>query len=592
MELPRMPAELEPISWSILRGEWKAEHLKTALRYLQLKDVPKSLKDPEDLQRGHNAFAAVGIITRAMQYCDRYPAAKDQTFGLLLEQMEGVLAWLNCVARLPWPMASASSQLQSAAQLVQILAEQNEVAHERILSSERAVDVIMTTWTTRLEGKKNTFGAAWPDTCCVSNLLRKFLADQEGCPRVLARICSTKTLWTDFWDAMAFRMRQVREMRTSGTDLRVVKNQFSILVDCYDRLGAVPRAQVASRPTLRCIVDNLIKLQHDYTKEEIFQLLRVGRIAERVVHPNCLPSLVSTGIIPLIASMIKKSSHLRLPKDQAEIWARTAINALRQACCFPRSLHALVTELDPFRNLTKASSSSFGTNSVEGAWNTLLSTCVFNMLPLLEIDQGPLTICDNIEHSSKLKKPSPKTCSGCRMVVYCSPACQKHDWETRHHRECRELRQVYLKRSLEGLHYTYKIREFQTRLATEIFRDNFLDIEEMRKERQPSHPPQDLLTIMECTSDEGQARYFWPLLQDYFCGSLQLGDSPALEERAKDIYGRFLATKNPKSRLLEGMIRWNRREVMLFLELEPFVSTSRGRPPTSWKAVRSVVRIR
>lgn len=111
---------------------------------------------------------------------------------LLLNQLEGLLAWLTFLVDFKAPDVAVNDQLQAGSQLVSMFAD---MASELVFSSERALDVLMSNWTKRTEadtGNAQAFGVSWPPGCHISLLLIKFLSDEEGCRRVLERICSSK----------------------------------------------------------------------------------------------------------------------------------------------------------------------------------------------------------------------------------------------------------------------------------------------------------------------------------------------------------------------------------------------------------------
>ncbi|KAF6765501.1 hypothetical protein DFP72DRAFT_1108302 [Ephemerocybe angulata] len=57
----------------------------------------------------------------------------------------------------------------------------------------------------------------------------------------------------------------------------------------------------------------------------------------------------------------------------------------------------------------------------------------------------PVIMCSNLNHvTSRVNDEAscgkPKTCGGCRSVIYCSKECQEEDWNELHLKECRALR--------------------------------------------------------------------------------------------------------------------------------------------------------
>ncbi|RXW16386.1 hypothetical protein EST38_g9467 [Candolleomyces aberdarensis] len=56
-----------------------------------------------------------------------------------------------------------------------------------------------------------------------------------------------------------------------------------------------------------------------------------------------------------------------------------------------------------------------------------------------------VTFCDNLNHGETLIPHDylSRACSGCRYAVYCSPICQKQDWEARHRDECMDAGAIH-----------------------------------------------------------------------------------------------------------------------------------------------------
>ncbi|KAJ3530819.1 hypothetical protein NMY22_g8418 [Coprinellus aureogranulatus] len=93
-------------------------------------------------------------------------------------------------------------------------------------------------------------------------------------------------------------------------------------------------------------------------------------------------------------------------------------------------------------------------------------------------DETP-SICDCLQHeelsphlrasdgssysNSEVDDYSLKECSGCRTVAYCSPECQRQDWEAIHKFECSQSRSQRFELHNKGLRMTHRARMFYLR---------------------------------------------------------------------------------------------------------------------------------
>jgi hypothetical protein len=393
----------EPLR-AILNGEWKVEHLKSALRFLELQDVPKVLPQGHTPQIFYNALGALSYLKLTIAYAQRNKWVSSQVSQLVLEQCEGIMAWALYTALLKTSsflgLATQNDQMQSCAELVVKIADMNATAREIVLSSARALDFLIVAWSTRLEEGPKIF-ANRERVCRISSLLFVFVHEEEGISGILARICSSETLRVDFFNAMAFRLRLIQGMRSTGIDIEIVRSQFVKLVKCYGIFARRPFIESASRQCLRYISENLVLLQHDLSPEELAVVLQSSDIVERIFHPRRLPTLIDTGIVSLIISNLVAASQVdpsSRHRPKMEEWAHETLVILQRSCFFPRSLRAFAPTLDPFRE--KILSSSFGIPEVGPAWNDLLSMSDFNVECLLDAERGQLShspVCDCFE---------------------------------------------------------------------------------------------------------------------------------------------------------------------------------------------------
>ncbi|TEB20708.1 hypothetical protein FA13DRAFT_202640 [Coprinellus micaceus] len=81
-------------------------------------------------------------------------------------------------------------------------------------------------------------------------------------------------------------------------------------------------------------------------------------------------------------------------------------------------------------------------------------------------EEGVVALCDNPNHhamsSQGLLEPfvDSKQCSGCRVFVYCSPQCQRDDWQGCHRHECALTHQYRIERDLSASWLPHMHRAF------------------------------------------------------------------------------------------------------------------------------------
>ncbi|KAF6753421.1 hypothetical protein DFP72DRAFT_1069407 [Ephemerocybe angulata] len=95
--------------------------------------------------------------------------------------------------------------------------------------------------------------------------------------------------------------------------------------------------------------------------------------------------------------------------------------------------------------------------------------------PIYPEDEGcieMITLCDNLEHEAVSGHPiefiDSVQCSGCQVTVYCSEACQRHDWKAFHRQECARDRLYRINRQLEGGWISHRTRMMLFRVSHRI----------------------------------------------------------------------------------------------------------------------------
>ncbi|KAF7325187.1 MYND-type domain-containing protein [Mycena kentingensis (nom. inval.)] len=105
-----------------------------------------------------------------------------------------------------------------------------------------------------------------------------------------------------------------------------------------------------------------------------------------------------------------------------------------------------------------ASTDAFRASRKVAEYWTTVSAILDTRLPLLEradrgdADLGPRKMCDNLQCARVGPQTDFKRCAGCKMLSYCSEACQKTDWSIGKHKTgCEALKSLYLHQATTDL---------------------------------------------------------------------------------------------------------------------------------------------
>ncbi|KAH6901576.1 hypothetical protein BKA70DRAFT_683988 [Coprinopsis sp. MPI-PUGE-AT-0042] len=184
--------------------------------------------------------------------------------------------------------------------------------------------------------------------------------------------------------------------------------------------------------------------------------------------------MVTAGLIPLFISML---SDIDWKKD-----ARDALDAFNIAQHLSRlgAIPANGPGLTPcFLSPEYKFPSVFGGGG-GGSIVALLWSCLLQGMALtnriLSDPPGNVIICDSCLHQQTTVLPYENSfkraqcCSGCHLVVYCSQACQREDWDERHKSECKSMKQTYDDRRRDAVHYSHANRHLHIQMVTVLLR--------------------------------------------------------------------------------------------------------------------------
>ncbi|KAH6906868.1 hypothetical protein BKA70DRAFT_1563301 [Coprinopsis sp. MPI-PUGE-AT-0042] len=157
-------------------------------------------------------------------------------------------------------------------------------------------------------------------------------------------------------------------------------------------------------------------------------------------NPNRnLQSILDHGYITLLSDGLR--CDLGIPSNKSN--ALCVLSSLEAYTYYPQPVISLWNALN--RESLERMLEINTLPSIGRRWSHFVVVAKESIAELRAIDT-PVTFCDNNQHHDYSPKTNTVTrsCSGCRLVVYCSQECQREDWKNRHRKECDSMRLTYL----------------------------------------------------------------------------------------------------------------------------------------------------
>ncbi|KAH6901622.1 hypothetical protein BKA70DRAFT_1309063 [Coprinopsis sp. MPI-PUGE-AT-0042] len=254
---------------------------------------------------------------------------------------------------------------------------------------------------------------------------------------------------------------------------------------------------------------------------------------------------------------------------------------------FPRTARALRLALKLEHEFPPILEKGIGGETIAGIWFSLWEGVhlINRLLTDPPGDVNEVVICDSRSHSL------PRCCSGCHLVVYCSMACQRDDWNERHKRECKSMKKTFDGRKRELVHYTHSNRHLHTRMVMEVFRGEYTSILSEYESGVCASANESILIIDASPGlDWPRAIGVMPMLRftSLFFGRF---DSPEMDARKDEIINDFVSEPSSTTkRLLAITLFWDyHRRIHLLVELVR--DPSDPDQGSSYEVARSVVRL-
>ncbi|KAG2014383.1 hypothetical protein CC2G_011206 [Coprinopsis cinerea AmutBmut pab1-1] len=262
---------------------------------------------------------------------------------------------------------------------------------------------------------------------------------------------------------------------------------------------------------------------------------------------------------------------------------------------YSRSNHALAMALERIPSKTWTMLARRNLAIHPQVWNNIRAGVkVRNFVMDEVVGMTGLDTCDNDLHTDEDSKfYDSKECSGCHSVVYCSEACQKSDWATRHRYECDVMRRSRYVRRRNGVRYSQAARHFHTKCA-------WFGINNVASELASSYPQgrpiNEFIIIVNNTVSKLNSSA--PSHSSVAVRDLNehlearrvgvLSSCPAADERYWKIINDYRLTTSKRKRLAEAFFCYNAQyRIAILAEFEREGPASQR---SNWKMCRSVVR--
>ncbi|KAF5331366.1 hypothetical protein D9611_011894 [Ephemerocybe angulata] len=261
--------------------------------------------------------------------------------------------------------------------------------------------------------------------------------------------------------------RAINARHASGSiDPAVAAMTFRSLTDCFCKLAASQPGiwdKFISSTFLQDYINAILTLNNDILQSKSMPLPvpfwpylhnccadLITSVIEYSPNPTrYLALIIKSGIIPLVLTAISL-----LPAGCG--YTHTTANAplrFMLPYLYTSSVAKALVESEGVSLLNAATTIDNNAGFLDERICTQLKNSV-DHFPAVYLDQYgqefQTEACSNEKHWETTRslpnssRSKPKCCSTCRVVMYCSEACQREDWSSFHARECRHLYRWYL----------------------------------------------------------------------------------------------------------------------------------------------------
>ncbi|KAJ3517461.1 hypothetical protein NMY22_g13963 [Coprinellus aureogranulatus] len=452
------------------------------------------------------AVASLALLSKIAFLSQNAPDIRTVTLSLLLPWIDGVLKWIQFCFNFQVPLDSdgykAEFSFVGYSELLLNMFLIDSSSSTSLVRSKTFQHLLLRIWLTsdnREWGKSDYVAWDDPGTCPMVNLLMVVLMDNEGRGAFLNEL-RVFGLERQLAASTLTRAFQVTQGASGSKSLRGLNKYASKLIRvvwylCWTKERDDIRTifvELKYFEILARMLDKVsLSLKSNKGIENLVQPLHALCILathDDACRPRFIRELLSGGYLQANARVAAQASSATKAVVLKEFGGWTSDPAvLRVLIEWPYSQDQIV-----------ALTSLWGIVFPEHIWLQFWKTVTIKIEQyVLCRDSGWLNTCDNplCDTLGEGGEWKPRKCSGCSTMVYCSPSCQRVDWDERHRDECPKAHIAHQK--LRGLGYLYqpKARAFHVGYLQGMynrFSERFQDTEQYGKRG-------DTLPILDCS---------------------------------------------------------------------------------------------
>ncbi|KAG2016626.1 hypothetical protein CC2G_009779 [Coprinopsis cinerea AmutBmut pab1-1] len=507
------------------------------------------------------ATAALGCLAAILNACQNSPL-KPQTIVAILEQLDGILAWIHVslvdglsISRDRVMQASCFMTSGTLAQLLLL----DERVEGLIFDSPKTFQIFETIWTAR-DSKGEPFMEYFnPRYCTILLVITRWVNHPLGVDSLVGCLLSDPARLNGLCEGLSARANLLPKLKQR----KATQSQVDEHVDVVAKLTTgLARASPAIAQRLRATrflvgwTQTVLDLQQSLrARESVLLACRLLILSTTAIeHPLRSATLLAPVIIPILAGNLPK---IKIDSDLELLLTVSLRTAIENRLLFPRGIEAFQSAIDSF------DPSGVKMNKLKSdAWKGLLSVLKDQGELLSRGTPAEFRICDNDSHYPYASRtPMVARCSHCHSVVYCSRECQKKDWDQRHRRECHVMLRSYQASKDENTHFSHRTRAFQIYLANSFFK-SLPEWEDRQAQEHPGVPHSELFARILFGLHNPNVFY---RIDDQRLKLQSQATCPAWEARRQEIFSNYRRSNDTKRRLVDWIVAWNMEYQISFL---------------------------
>ncbi|EAU90820.2 hypothetical protein CC1G_09297 [Coprinopsis cinerea okayama7 len=468
------------------------------------------------------ATAALGCLAAILNACQNSPL-KPQTIVAILEQLDGILAWIHVslvdglsISRDRVMQASCFMTSGTLAQLLLL----DERVEGLIFDSPKTFQIFETIWTAR-DSKGEPFMEYFnPRYCTILLVITRWVNHPLGVDSLVGCLLSDPARLNGLCEGLSARANLLPKLKQR----KATQSQVDEHVDVVAKLTTgLARASPAIAQRLRATrflvgwTQTVLDLQQSLrARESVLLACRLLILSTTAIeHPLRSATLLAPVIIPILAGNLPK---IKIDSDLELLLTVSLRTAIENRLLFPRGIEAFQSAIDSF------DPSGVKMNKLKSdAWKGLLSVLKDQGELLSRGTPAEFRICDNDSESK------------CQNQLIASKD--------------------------ENTHFSHRTRAFQIYLANSFFK-SLPEWEDRQAQEHPGVPHSELFARILFGLHNPNVFY---RIDDQRLKLQSQATCPAWEARRQEIFSNYRRSNDTKRRLVDWIVAWNMEYQISFL---------------------------